>query len=561
LCSDASEAQRVRRRRVNQSFALSIRCLAERHRALFLFITSLTVAGIYITLVCVFFQPMWETNDDVAMSMVAHGYGTAAYGSPNLVFSNVLWGYLVQSIPAPYGILGYSIATISVLGVVAAVVFFCVRRQGSGFLASALVVALVLARPALFPQFTINAGLLSVAGVLCWMLYERRGHWQALFGGVLLAWMGSLVRIEAFALVMIVALPFLPWRSLRHTRHAQIAAVLLFALTAASAVVDEQAYEDDDWQVFNALDTPRAFFTDFGVDAYLKDRADILSRHDFSPNDVDLIRNWFFADPKLADPQKLRIMIEELGDLPFRHASVEKAWLGVRSLWHPNLMPLVLAALVVGALRPTWQLVASWILCLGILFAIGLLGRPGVLRIYVPVVVLLLLAPLVGGYLTGWRRRMAAISLVAASAIAIPQVVDQSREFQAHSLQVRSDLFSFPDDPVVAWGSAFPYEAVYPVLEAYAPAMKYRIYSLGTDTWAPYSLSYAEHGAKRGMIDRLISDAGVPIIAYDYYFELLEGYCREHHQGVLQEVAAQAYGSIAISWRRCDDRSDSAAGT
>ena len=39
------------------------------------------------------FEPLWETNDDVAMSMAAHGYGLAAYSSPHLIFSNVVWGH------------------------------------------------------------------------------------------------------------------------------------------------------------------------------------------------------------------------------------------------------------------------------------------------------------------------------------------------------------------------------------------------------------------------------------------------------------------------------------
>ena len=50
----------------------------------------------FVFALCLFFEPRWETNDDVAMSMVAHGYGIAAVGMPNLIFSNVVWGYLVQ---------------------------------------------------------------------------------------------------------------------------------------------------------------------------------------------------------------------------------------------------------------------------------------------------------------------------------------------------------------------------------------------------------------------------------------------------------------------------------
>lgn len=45
------------------------------------------------------------------MSIVAHGYGIAAVGMPNLLFFNVIWGCLVRAIPQIHGLWGYSIAT------------------------------------------------------------------------------------------------------------------------------------------------------------------------------------------------------------------------------------------------------------------------------------------------------------------------------------------------------------------------------------------------------------------------------------------------------------------
>ena len=75
----------------------------------------LTAAAISIgwtILLCSAFDPRWESNDDVTMSMVAHGYGIASYGSDLLFFSNVLWGSFVRSLPMIDGILGYSIATL-----------------------------------------------------------------------------------------------------------------------------------------------------------------------------------------------------------------------------------------------------------------------------------------------------------------------------------------------------------------------------------------------------------------------------------------------------------------
>lgn len=63
------------------------------------FVWDFFVAMVFVFILCIFFEPRWVTNDDVGMSMVAHGYGIAAVDMPNLVFSNVIWGYLVRVIP------------------------------------------------------------------------------------------------------------------------------------------------------------------------------------------------------------------------------------------------------------------------------------------------------------------------------------------------------------------------------------------------------------------------------------------------------------------------------
>ena len=55
-------------------------------RSIFL---SFVVSAAYLCLLYTIFSPRWETNDDVGMSMAAHGYGIAAFGSPKIIFSNV----------------------------------------------------------------------------------------------------------------------------------------------------------------------------------------------------------------------------------------------------------------------------------------------------------------------------------------------------------------------------------------------------------------------------------------------------------------------------------------
>src|SRR5262249_44191605 len=137
------------------------------------FIISLVFTSTLIVAICSTLDPVWESNDDVLMSMVAHGYGRAVHGSPNLIYSNVIWGYLIRAIPPVDGILGYSVATIAVLLTAGSGMLYFLLRLGAGYPISLLILGLVIAPSTLLPQFTVNAGLLTAVAALGWSVHAR----------------------------------------------------------------------------------------------------------------------------------------------------------------------------------------------------------------------------------------------------------------------------------------------------------------------------------------------------------------------------------------------------
>lgn len=509
------------------------------------FVTALVV------LLCRLFEPRWETNDDIAMSMVAHGYGIAASGTPKLIISSVVWGYLVRLIPSIDGIYGYATATMGTLVAVGTAILYGACRIGVGGLTAVALVILVLMRAILFPQFTVNAGLLMVGAVVCAHLYARDADLRALAAGCFLAFCSFLVRELEFLLILAVALPLLPWRTLVGRRAAQLGAAAIVLALAAAAFIDHQAYQGPEWRSFNELNPARAPFTDFGAGERLKQRPDILERHGYSANDVDLVRQWFFVDPRIANPRVLTEMSAELGAIHTGTAGYAQAWLGVQTLWHPRLLPLVFAALALALLRPSWRLAASWTITIAAVVMLGILGRPGILRVYVPVACLLLLAPFLSGTFSGWRRRIATAVVVAAAAINTHAVAVESREAQASDEAIHRDMAAFPADPVVVWGSAFPFEAVYPVIGAPRLPESQKLLGLGVFTLAPFSAVLEEDEAGRGMIARLLEENGVPIVSNDERLGYLEIYCREHHNGQLEELSALRGERIVVRWLRC----------
>jgi hypothetical protein len=517
--------------------------------ALFAFISAIAI----IAPLCLVLDPLWETNDDIAMSMVAHGYGLAAYGSPHLIFSNVLWGYCVRALPDINGMPGYSLGTLAVLLVVGTATLYFLLRLGVGYLVGVLTIALLLARPTLFPQFTINAGLLGVAAVIGWQVHARLDSPGSFFVPYLLAFFAFLIRSQELFLVLGVALPFLPWRALQERRQAQIAFLLLGLAIVSSAAFDRWAYRGSEWQRFQELNAARAPYTDFGAGAHLKQRPEIMARHGYSQNDIDLVADWFFVDPKIADPNALNAMLTELGPLPLLKGSVESGWKAIRTLLDPNLLPLLLSAILLLVILPRWSVALAWVLLMAALFAMGTLGRPGVLRVYVPLLSLLLVAPLaVGPMKQGFQRWMATLALLVASVCNAYQILPQALASKQRIQEAQRGILNIPVGPIVSWGVGLPIESIFPLMAKDPHFRGLRIYPLGVFTHAPFSVATAEEKAGRGMIDRLRSVAGVSIIASQHNLDQLHLWCREHLNGQFREIVAQRAPSVTVRQVWCE---------
>lgn len=212
---------------------------------------ALAAAATLMLVLYMLSPPRWETNDDVAMSMVAHGYGIAVPGAaPSLMFSNVVWGYFVRSIPAFGGLLGYSTATLAVLLIACAGMTYGLLQLGAGSVPSLAPAVLLFVRPMLFPQFTMNAGMLMIAAVILWCVHAVERRTWLLVASALLAVSSYLIRSQECLLVLAVASPLLPWQPLR-SRRVQVALLAVVCAITAAAIVDHRSYKTKEWEDFS----------------------------------------------------------------------------------------------------------------------------------------------------------------------------------------------------------------------------------------------------------------------------------------------------------------------
>jgi hypothetical protein len=514
-------------------------------------IFALLLSTAFVILLCLIFNPRWETNDDVAMSMVAHGYGGAAYSSPRLIFSNVLWGIIVRSLPAIDGLLGYSIATLLSLTIAAAATTYFLLRSGAGAVVSTLVLVFIFARPVLFPQFTITAGLLTVAMLLGLHAYERDGSPVNLIAACCLGFLAYLIRALEFALVLAVALPLLPWRKLISSRAAWISVLGLAIFIIATTAIDAYFYSAPDWQAFRETNLTRAPFTDFRAMEFVLKRPDLLQRYGLSENDVRLVGNWFFVDPKLSDPKLLRALLSEISVQGTFNEALSSG-LGAISLavgW--VLLPLTLTGIFLLLIFINPRLLLAWVICVVAIFAIGVAGRTGVVRVYVPLFVLLIVISCARRLSQSRWRHFAVISaLFVAALVNALQLWKEAVESDQVVLQARAERLVSKESTLI-WGGSFPFEYVFPVFTRKENVQDTRIYGLGVFTLAPFSVASEDERTTRGLLARLQSEAGVPLIATSYYESLLSTYCIEHYGAPLRLTSLTKTGLWEIKNASC----------
>jgi hypothetical protein len=217
------------------------------------------------------------------------------------------------------------------------------------------------------------------------------------------------------------------------------------------------------------------------------------------------------------------------------------------------LLPLLLSALLLMMLMPRWPVALAWILCMAALFSMGVMGRPGIVRVYVPIVSLLLVAPvIVGQYSVGARQWLAELILFVACIGHAYLLLPSALVYKQLSQQVQSDIRGLPDVPIVSWADSFPFEFAFPALDNDLNSRNIRFFGLDSFTHAPYSVASTEQTAGRGMLELLRTAAGIPIVATPKKLEMLSIYCAERLSGQLGVVKMYQTRSLTVQQVRCN---------
>lgn len=505
----------------------------------------LVVISLFFSLLHV--TPYWMTSDDVGMSMRAHGYGAFEVGSANLIFSNVLWGHFVRSLPEIGGVLGYSLATYLVLAATAGMSCFYLMRFGLQPLLAAGVVFVAFFLPFIAPQFTINSGLAALTAMLALASYVRDRRFTDLLVFMGFSFIAFIIRWNEFLLICLVAAPLLASVALLKDKQFWLAALVLGGALLLAQVANQQAYKAPEWQRFNDLQSIRVQLTDYGLAEKLRGTPEAKAAG-LSDNDLDLLSEWFFVDPHLASPKLLNMAAENYATVRTEYVDLQSIYRGGYSLLRPImekpstwLTLLLLGAMIVF---PDRRVFISFALFAGVLFYFGYIGRPVPFRVYYPVLTLLLFFTLISRVrrtdgVTKFRWGILALAVFGFGSYGSLYTLQMQSEAAALARIFQPDFVKISGGPYVVWLHRFRYEFVYPPLERQAHSRDVDLYIFGSTVYAPTSKAYKyESEPGGGFIDRFLSPAGIDFVGI-YGNEVkgrnasMEIYCAERHGGTL----------------------------
>lgn len=339
----------------------SIEEYASRKPVRFAFI-SVAAAFIAVIFLC---APVFETNDDVVMSMIASGTGVGDRPDEHIVFSNFLIGLALRSLYTVipqipwYGAYLIFVNYLANVAIVYSVTTWRYRRSvGACFL---LLFATVSVQLLIRLQFTSTAMWVTEAGILTILTALCRRHedtsWNAvpvLISGAGLMVLGSLVRFEAYiAAVVVVTVPFifLVWRMDRSATNRTVLPTWKLALTTG-VVIQLIAFgllaanfgyyhKDATWREFFKFNPYRVKFNDYQWTSYNAQSKWIFDQVQWTENDYNMLSlYWFFDDDRVYNREKLQTVING-----YPWVKTTARWRQFGTFWlkllgHPLLWPI-----------------------------------------------------------------------------------------------------------------------------------------------------------------------------------------------------------------------------
>jgi hypothetical protein len=278
-------------------------------------ITFVSVVAFVLLSYALLGGPVYETSDDVGMSMVSAGLGFAERPDDHLLYTSFIIGRCLNAIYSISPDLPWYALYLLASQTLAMVVIIRLLPGRGSLLIPALFLLSCL-RPVEMLQFTTTAALVASAGSLLLLTGAEHSHkkgWilRFLFPALMLFALSALIRHLSTYLILLLTALVVVVKSLASLDRRKLLIGLLSvaaaaALTLTLSLLNGYHHSKGEWKNFyrmthlhyNLFETGRTKSDSPETKAAIK-------KAGWSANDIAMFNNWFSLDPDLFNPNKL----------------------------------------------------------------------------------------------------------------------------------------------------------------------------------------------------------------------------------------------------------------
>jgi hypothetical protein len=282
------------------------------------FVFSLVVNCFLFLFFFLFFNPGYETVDDLSMSMLAQGVGFSETATANLLWSSAWIGFVLKWLYQAFPfITWYPVYLIFIHFVACTLLLFLLLKRQFLWYSLLLFIAYFLSIELYFLnnlQYTTTSVVIGQAGVFLFYVLQKRllNPWRV-FVIFLCFFLSIGIRKESFYLVMLLSAPLYLFQLLRYFSKALLFRFVGFFLLVVSVVVLNVCLqiltlstEKGDWGRHAEkieLISPLVNNYSLGVD---NNAVMALKKVGWSRNDFDLLKQWYYCDTSVFSDDTLR---------------------------------------------------------------------------------------------------------------------------------------------------------------------------------------------------------------------------------------------------------------
>lgn len=532
------------------------------------------------------FVPVYQSNDDIALEMIASGRGICAEPTPFLLFVNVLVGEALSWLYTnAAGLPWYRLFMIGLHLIAGLTLAGLAVARGVSAARLILAINFFLIFDLYFwvrPHFSITSAVAALAAVVLWIHCLDRGRCGVSAFLLFLALIAGsvLVRFEATVQMLLVAVPNLLLAAGRPTavpsgpglrRAVRLSAGPLAC--AAGIVVGAKVYNDHryastpGWQDFYEYNALRAEFTDYQRASYDETSKPLFDRAGWSENDFFMLRYWFFADEKRYSKQAFRTVLAGFPRVESSGSANVLAGMGSDLRTTPALQALV-AALVVpfvfaarrqGGTTRLALAYGSVVLVCGLVIVARRRLPPWVyepLLAYGPALALVLPAYQAPALSAAWPWRMGPIAILLGyfATTAARQLWLESETALVLNQRLKyaiRQLRPCPDQLYVLWGGMFPFEFILSAADL-DEWRDFKMLGTGFTAHTPINRARLQEFRIGDVYAALWRQPDVLLVCHAKYAPALAAYVQEHY-GV--QLMPRKLGEVTLgNWRQYDGK-------